>query len=138
MADSKQTAKCLCGAVTVHAIPNPSLGACHCATCRTWGGGPFMTTEASEVSFEGESKIGVFVSSDWAERGFCQGCGTHLFYRLREHPVYHLPAGLFADTGYRFDHEVFIDQRPDYYAFANQTKQMTGEEMFAAFAPSDD
>jgi len=92
-----------------------------------------MTTEAQNVEIEGLEELGVFESSDWAERGFCKQCGTHLFYRLKVQPVYHLPAGLFADVDYQFDHQVFVDQRPSYYSFANKTTEMTGEELFAMF-----
>ncbi len=37
-----------------------------------------------------------------------------------------------------FDHQVFIDQKPAYYEFANQTKNMTGAELFAMYAPADE
>ena len=42
-----------------------------------------MTDCGTDVIFEDESAIGVFESSEWAERGFCKSCGTALFYRLR-------------------------------------------------------
>jgi hypothetical protein len=31
--------------------------------------------------------------------------------------------------------QIFIDEKPAYYTFANQTKTMTGAEVFAMFAP---
>jgi len=37
---------------------------------------------ADTVSFAGEENVAVYKSSDWAERGFCKQCGTHLFYRF--------------------------------------------------------
>ena len=33
------------------------------------------------------------------------------------------------------EHQVFIDEKPDYYSFANETKNMTGAEIFAQFVP---
>ena len=77
---------CLCGAVTLRAAINHSqVGACHCATCRRWGGGPLLAIESDQpVAFDGAQQISVYASSDWAERGFCKECGTHLFYRLLE------------------------------------------------------
>ncbi|GEM_PF-4418387 len=75
---------CLCGAIRITAINiNNNVGACYCGMCRKWGGGPLMAVNCgTNVSFEGEDNISVFNSSDWAERGFCKKCGSHLFYRL--------------------------------------------------------
>lgn len=137
----KATGQCLCGAVEVEAKTlDTSVGACHCSMCRRWAGGPFMAASAAtEVTFKGEENITRFGSSDWAERGFCRICGTHLFYHLKDGSEYIMAAGLFGDVdGYVFDHQVFIDERPTYYAFANQTKDMTGEELFALYAPKTD
>lgn len=139
---SKPTAlegACLCGATKVSASPmEDNIGACHCYTCRKWGGGPFLSVHCnSEVSFSDTDAITVFASSEWAERGFCASCGSHLFYRLLSSGDYFIPAGLFDSVGdIAFDHQVFIDQKPSYYEFANETKNQTGEEVFAEF--SDD
>lgn len=90
----------------------------------------------AEVGFEGEENISVFDSSDWAERGFCRKCGTHLFYRLKHNREHFVPVGLFDnDDGLVFDSQVFIDEKPHYYDFANDTSTMTGLELFAKFAP---
>jgi len=134
-------AKCLCGAVQVEAKAlDTSVGACHCSICRRWTGGPLMAVSAgTEVTFEGDENMATFSSSDWAERGFCKKCGTHLFYHLKDGGEYIIPAGLFGDVdGYVFDHQVFIEERPEYYQFANRTKDMTGEELFAMYAPKSD
>jgi len=132
---------CLCGSVsiTVKTIDN-SIGACHCGMCRQWGGGPFIEINCgSNVTFEGEENIARYQSSDWAERGFCNNCGTHLFYRLKEGDQHMVPIGLFKETdGLIFDTQVFIDEKPTYYSFSNKTKEMTGEELFAEFAPPAD
>ncbi len=90
----------------------------------------------SDVSFEGKENIGIYKSSEWAERGFCNKCGSHLFYKLKQNNHYYIPAGIFDDgEGFVFDNQVFIDEKPQYYSFANETKNMTGEEIFAMFAP---
>lgn len=128
---------CLCGGVHIGVkTMSKELGACHCTMCRHWGGGPLMTVDCgTEVSFQDEENISVFDSSDWAERGFCNKCGSHLFYRLKENQQYIMPVGLFEAGDLVFDHQVFIDHKPSYYSFANDTENMTGAEMFAKFAP---
>lgn len=133
--------QCLCGAVKVETKTlDTGVGACHCSSCRRWGGGPLMATDCgTEVSFSGQENIKIYSSSDWAERGFCSQCGTHLFYRLKGNGQHIMPAGLFGNIEkFVFDHQVFIDERPDYYQFANETKDMTGPELFALYAPKAD
>jgi hypothetical protein len=39
------------------------------------------------------------------------------------------------NEGLVFDRQIFIDEKPEYYSFANETKNMTGAEVFAQFAP---
>ena len=47
-----------------------------------------------------------------------------------------MPAGLFDDDkAFVFDNQVFIDEKPSYYCFANETENMTGAEVFAKYAP---
>ncbi len=128
---------CLCGAVRFTAKKvSKNIGACHCGMCGKWGGGPFMAVDCgTDVSFEGGEHISVFNSSEWAERGFCGKCGSHLFYRMKKKNMHIMPAGLFDDDiDFVFGHQVFIDEKPLFYQFANKTKDMTGEELFAQFA----
>ena len=132
--------RCLCGAIRVVAkgVSN-SVGACHCKMCRRWGGGPFMEVNCEQaVTFDGEENIAVFDSSDWAERGFCSKCGTHLFYRIKETGQHMVPVGIFDDDyDLVFKNQVFIDEKPSFYRFANDTRDMTGAELFAMFGGSD-
>ena len=91
----------------------------------------------TEVTFAGDENVSVYVSSDWAERGFCRQCGTHLFYRLKATGNYSVPIGLFEDDEQlEFRHQVFVDERPSYYEFSNRTKDMTGAELIAKFSQS--
>lgn len=127
---------CLCKAVSLNTTTmNPHIAACHCSMCRKWGGGALLGVECNgKVSFQGEENIGVYQSSAWAERGFCKNCGSHLFYRLKENNHYYIPVGIFDhNPELVFNLQVFIEEKPEYYSFANETKNMTGEELFAMF-----
>ncbi len=129
---------CLCGAVRISAtVAATNAGACHCGMCRKWAGGPLLVADCgSAVRFEGSGSISVYDSSDWAERGFCSKCGSHLFYRLKKEGRYEVPVGLFDDGAqWIFDTQIFVDEKPPYYSFANQTRNLTGAEVFALFAP---
>lgn len=134
---SELQGKCLCGAVRVTATPkSKDIGACHCSLCRTWGGGPLLAVECeNKVDFKGADNISIFESSDWAERGFCQKCGTHLFYRLKEQGHYAIPVGLFeGSNGWKFVEQIFIEQKPPFYSFAEKTKNLTGKEVFDQYS----
>ena len=129
---------CLCGKVKVTASKmGHSVGTCHCDMCRRWTGGPLMAVDCrTDVVFEGDDNIKTYESSAWAERGFCANCGNHLFYRLKESNQYIMPVGIFEnDENFVFDHQIFIDEKPGYYCFSNETKNMTGAEVFAKYAP---
>lgn len=132
---------CLCGAVSLSTTSmNPHVAACHCSICRKWGGGPLLAIDChSDVTFSGEENIGLYQSSQWAERGFCNKCGSHLFYRLKQNQQYYIPAGIFDHSeGFVLEHQVFIDEKPEYYSFANETKNLTGAELFSQSAPSSE
>lgn len=84
----------------------------------------------SDVIFDGEDNISKFNSSAWAERGFCKLCGSHLFYRLKESRHHFIPAGLFENQDqFSLDRQVYIDRKPHYYNFANETSNMTEAEI---------
>lgn len=132
--------RCLCGKVGVTTKAGTrEVAACHCGMCRTWTGGPLLAVHCgTDVRFDGREHISAYSSSDWAERGFCAHCGTHLFYRLKQDGQYALPVGLFDDgPEWEFAEQIFIEEKPSYYDFANQTKNQTGAEVFAAFAPPE-
>ncbi|MEM7280375.1 MAG: GFA family protein [Pseudomonadota bacterium] len=128
--------QCLCGAVEITAQQlSHEVGACHCRMCRRWGGGPLMATDCgTDVVLSDTDSVAVYDSSDWAERGFCKQCGSHLFYRLKQSGQYIMPVGLFDEDQMVLDHQVFVDERPNYYCFSGETKELTGLEVFAMFA----
>ena len=136
---SQRTGRCLCGAVRFRATPEPHVEACHCGMCRRWGGGPFMVVNCGpEVAFDG-GQVTRHRSSDWAERGFCAACGTHLFYYYVTQPNYSMPVGLFDDqSGLSFEREIYIDRKPDYYAFAGERRRQTEAEFLASLGMGEE
>lgn len=129
--------ECLCGAVGISTSRmNTRVGTCHCSMCRRWSGGPLMTVDCgTDVSFTGEKHITLYESSEWAQRGFCSQCGSHLFYLLKEDKRYFVPVGLFdSEEQFQFDHQIFIDKKPSFYSFANVTENLTEEEVFAKYS----
>lgn len=137
---SNKTGNCLCGAVSFKAdVPNLEVGACHCSMCRKWSGGIFLAVGfQGEIEIEDASSLSYFQSSQWGERGFCNKCGTTLFWRTQDksHGVVSVQA-LDDTQEATLNGEIFIDKKPDYYSFSQDTKQMTETEVMAMFAPAE-
>jgi len=127
---------CLCGAVHLTSTQGRDIGACHCGFCRRWGGGPLLAVHCGpNVEFTGEESIGVFASSEWAERAFCKQCGTHLYYKLLATGEYFVPAGVFESGDFVLASQIYVDKKPGYYAFANETPMLTEQQVIDQFAP---
>ena len=91
------------------------------------------------VKVKDDSNLGVYQSSKWGQRCFCKKCGTSLFWKMTDGSFYGVAVSSLDDPSpYEFKQQVFIDEKLDNYDFANETHNMTGEEVFAMFAPSDD
>ncbi|MCC3861218.1 GFA family protein [Pseudemcibacter aquimaris] len=129
---SKKDGSCLCGKVTFTTTASKEhFGACHCAMCRKWSGAPFMEIECgSDIEFSGTEYVSIFKSSEWAERAFCKNCGSHLYYKLLPTGSHYVSLGLFdGDISPEFSTQVFIDKKPDYYNFKEETATMTEAEI---------
>ena len=136
----KLKGQCLCGSIKVSAKPNSeNVDVCHCSLCRRWSGGPYFAVSCSDnVEISGDT-LTSFRSSEWAERVFCNRCGTSISWRLaNEGGENHVNSELFKETGkFPMGTQVFIDEKPDNYDFVQQTHTMTGAELFALFAPEE-
>jgi hypothetical protein len=66
---------------------------------------------------------------------FVSSVASHLFYWLKAQNQYLMPVGIFDSVEqFIFDHQIFIEEKPEYYCFSNETQNMTGSEVFAMFA----
>jgi len=88
----------------------------------------------TEVEFRGDEPS-TYRSSEWAARGFCATCGTHLFYQMLQSGEYALPAGLFQEQEFQLTSQIFIDERPRFYELKNETQELTRQQVFDQFAP---
>ncbi|MDK3017787.1 GFA family protein [Pseudodonghicola flavimaris] len=133
--------QCLCGAVKIAVRDVPrDFGACHCNMCRRWTGSALLAVTVPEatVRWQGEEHIRRIQSSPWAERAWCDCCGTGLWYRVTaEGPHkgnYELPIGLFDDAnGMQMTSEIYIDLKSDAFAYAGERKRYTEAETLALF-----
>jgi hypothetical protein len=127
---------CLCKAVKfTFKLKHKHFDACHCGMCRSWGGGPGLTVESDgNVKIFGEENVTVYDSSAWAQRGFCNKCGSHLFFRLKDKPFCNFTLGSLENhQDFEFKVQIYVDDKPENYSFANQTKMMTEQDVLKAF-----
>ena len=128
------TGQCLCGAIRLRAIRRSAdVQACHCAQCQTWtGGGPFLAIRVDDVQIEGEEAIGTYRASASGERGFCNICGTTLYWRMQGRPIDSLAVSLIADQSpYHITEEIFVDHRPQWLPPWPEASQSTEAEEVA-------
>lgn len=132
--------QCLCGAIRFTAIPQGGAGACHCSTCRRWSGGINISVSLAEAPvFKDESKLGIYRSSEWAERLFCTVCGSRIMYRTIDGVHNVVSVQCFDDPSqFPLEHEIFIDEKPSSYDLAGDRPRMTGAEFMAMVAPEQE
>lgn len=127
--------QCLCGAVTISALlKKPELTACHCDMCRRHTSSVFVGLTPVQDTLEIAGPAKSFRSSDWAERGFCETCGSTLWYGTVHDGARYLAAGLFENAaGGQVKYEYFSEKCPTGYRLEDVPKRMTTEETIAFF-----
>jgi len=135
--EHRVSGRCLCGAVTFSAlVTKREIDVCHCEMCQRWAAGPYFGVGCDgELTIEGRENLGVYKSSEWGERMFCRNCGSSLFWHLAGTNYYSIAAGALDDkSDLSLTLQIFIDEKPRYYEFANDTPKLTGAEAMATFA----
>ena len=119
------TGQCLCGAVRFSgAFADQPFHMCHCGQCPRWSGHYWSGFEADGLRIEGGDALRWFRSSPEAERGFCQHCGSSLFWRLvGADRVSVSPGALELPTGLRPAGHIFVADKGDYYDIADGLPQ---------------
>ncbi|MDP2739926.1 MAG: GFA family protein [Pseudorhodobacter sp.] len=129
---SVRTGGCMCGAVRFEAqLTRHEFGACHCEMCRRWTGSALLgiTVPRAKVVWSGQENIATIQSSSWAERAWCSKCGSGLYFRVTVESDYsndiEIPVGLLDDAnGLSMANEIYIDHKPDSYAFAGEGRTL--------------
>lgn len=131
MPDLRRSGGCLCGAVEYEVtLAEEEVHVCHCGICQKWHGGPGMAVSCEkDWTIKGEEHMTWFDSSDWAKRSFCSKCGTHLLFKMNDDSYRGLAAGSLQSTkGFKMGMHIFIDKKPDYVEFADDSKKLTEKE----------
>jgi hypothetical protein len=111
-------ASCLCGAVRF-SVPRPGGGitACHCSQCRKLSGHYAASFDADEaqVGFESRATLAEYATPAGAQRGFCTGCGSSLYFRAAD-GAFSVEAGAVdGPTGSSLTGHIHMADAGDYY-----------------------
>lgn len=120
--------RCECGAVMFE-VPavRDSVTVCHCSQCRRLSGHLWAATRApfEDLVITKDAGLRWYDSSDFAKRGFCQCCGTSLFYRMNDEEGIGIGAGcLEGPTGLKISQHIFVKDKGDYYDINDDAPQL--------------
>jgi hypothetical protein len=93
------------------------------------------------VEFEGGIEVAGpvrwFASSEWAERGSCETCGSALLWRLKDLSMTNVAVGAFDDQSIFAGVElhIFVDAKPAYYDFADDAPRLTAAQFLERHQP---
>ena len=78
-----------------------------------------MAVEFTE-SYEFDGPVRWFTSSEWAERGSCERCGSALFWRMRDGTHFSASVGAFDEPSLfsAIESHIFIDCKNHYEGIA--------------------
>jgi hypothetical protein len=111
---------CLCGAVAFEAIPPlRDIVACHCRQCRKQSGHYWAASSVPKARFRLLHDAGLrwFSASAAARRGFCDHCGSFLFWEPKGEDRISLSAGaLDGPTGLHIIAHIHKAAAGDYYS----------------------
>ena len=113
------TGSCLCGSVRFRVRgPLRDVTVCHCVFCRRMSThvGAYTACAVSDLEIENTRTLRWYRSSPRARRGFCNKCGSALFYEPTPLTYMSISAGsLNMPTGLKIAEHHHAAQKGDYY-----------------------
>jgi len=99
---------------------------CHCQQCRKQTGHLVAATRINDdgLSINGDEHLTWFAASDDAKRGFCQHCGSLLFWKSNASTSTAVMAGsLESPTHLETVSHIFTEYKGDYYEITDDLPQ---------------
>ncbi|MBP1044277.1 GFA family protein [Vagococcus sp. BWB3-3] len=130
----KYRCTCFCKAVCFEVtLKSFELTICHCQMCRKLNSSTgFASIECgSSVIFNSIDNLVILTSSAEGERGFCNLCGTSLFFKFKKTNEYFVPPAIIEklpESEVVFSEEIFYDNKPCYYSYSNKTTKRLESE----------
>ena len=91
-----------------------------------------LAVASGEVRLLADQKLRWYKSSEWSKRGFCCECGTPLFWRAGDAPLWAISAGALDDEGgLTIAYHIFFEDKAGFYELADKATRHTGAEWIA-------
>lgn len=117
------TGSCLCRGVAFEISgPLRPVVACHCTQCRKQSGhyGAFTSCDDVHLQFTSRETLAWYRASNSAGRGFCNRCGSLLFWKADGRTSTSIAAGaLDGKTGLATEGHIYCADKGDYYAICD-------------------
>jgi hypothetical protein len=121
---------CLCGNVRYRVSgPLRDVVNCHCAMCQKLHGsfGAHSKAKNSDINITENRGLKWYRSSNIARRGFCQDCGSSLFWKPDEQDTTGILAGsLDQPTALKTMGHIFVGEKADFDEICDQYPQFDG------------
>lgn len=121
----------LCGAVhfAIRGPLAPVVG-CHCRMCRRQTGHFLASTNVAEadLTVTGADHVRGYASSEAARRGFCDTCGSVLFWKRPGAAHVSIAMGsIDLPTGTGWGEHIFLADKGDYYEITDDVPTFEGD-----------
>lgn len=125
--NAERTGGCLCDSVTFKVTgPLRDVIGCHCGQCRKQTGLYYAATNAPDdaLDISDAGTLTWYRASDDAGRGFCNKCGSALFWKRDGSSTTSILAGSFDEpSGLRLKSHIFVADKGDFYDISDDLPQ---------------
>jgi len=124
MGKLEKSGGCNCGGVRYHISGEMRpVSFCHCKQCQRATGHIVAATACSgqDISFENNDTLQWYESSAGIFRGFCNNCGSNLFWKPDGRDEWSIMAGTLDDTsGIDANVHIFVGDKADYFEITDE------------------
>ncbi|MNF24435.1 Glutathione-dependent formaldehyde-activating enzyme [compost metagenome] len=128
--NDRHSGGCLCGGVTYVVVGAlRDIIACHCEQCRRSSGHFVAATACRKVNFTltNQASLKWFSCIAGFRRGFCQECGSSLFFEEQDGERMSIAAGsLDRPQGLRIAAHIYAAEAGDYYSLDERVPVLPG------------
>ena len=125
--EKKYKGSCNCGNIRYEVTgPLSDITGCHCGQCRKQTGLYYAAVHVENENFDlqSESTLSWYRASDEAQRGFCNNCGSSLFWRPNTHSHTSILAGTFDDDiPSIFAKHIYCNDKASFYTLTDGVPQ---------------
>jgi len=118
---------CVCGKTSYVAYDLNDVSICHCKHCRNMTGHHMAACQADRNNIKIIGPVKWFYTHKNSRHGFCENCGSQLFWQNDNRSTISVTAGSLDDSKQlTIRHNIFIEEKGSYYKINQHEKQYNG------------